>query len=312
MEHLDGIKVDNIAALDAAGYNRQRIAASAARILVKEILEDGFFHADPHPGNFVVLPGERIGAMDFGMVGHLSLSTRTDLVRLYIAAMRLDEEAVVDQMIQLGAVGGSLDRRSLTRDVSRLLRKYHGLPLRAIKASDVFEEVMPIAFRHHINLPTELWLLNKTLAMMEGVGRKLDPDFNAFAVFRPHAQRFLLKMASPEWWGPSLVKAGLDWSELLTLVPRVGKQFLAKAERGEFEITINHEGLQNTLDHIDHAASRLSLSLLMAALIVGLALLVPAFNLGQGWNLPTILIITSFIIVSILGLLLVFSIWRSH
>jgi ubiquinone biosynthesis protein len=311
MERIRGIKIDDIAALDAAGYDRYRIGLHAARMVIKEVLEDGFFHADPHPGNFFVMPGEVIGAMDFGMVGYLSRRTRTDLVRLYIAAVQLDEEAVVDQLVRMGVVGGAVDRMGLQHDIGRLLRKYAGLPLKAIRARDMVEEAMPIAFRHHLRLPSELWLLGKTLAMMEGVGLKLVPDFDMFAVSRPYVQRFMREMASPRAWMPSLIRGVGDWAQLLDMLPRTGMQLLTRAERGELEVSLRHQELGRALVYLDRLANRLALSILLAALIVGLALLVPAFHLAERGGLITALVILGFALASLLGLWLVISILRS-
>lgn len=311
IERIHGIKIDDIAALDAAGYDRYRIGLHAARMIIKEVLEDGFFHADPHPGNFVVMPGEVIGAMDFGMVGYLSRRTRTDLIRLYIAAVQLDEEAIVDQLVRMGAVGGAVDRRGLQHDLARLLRKYQGLPLKAIRARDVMEEAMPIAFRHHLRLPPELWLLGKTLAMMEGVGLKLAPDFDIFAVAQPYVRRLLWEIVSPAAWAPSLMRDLDEWGHLFGLIPRVGAQLLTQAERGELEVTLRHRGLEQALARLDRLANRLSLSVLLAALIVGLALLIPAFHLAERGGVVTLLVVGGFALASLLGLWLAISILRA-
>ena len=311
-ERIYGIKIDDVEALDAAGYDRHRIALHAARMIVKEMLEDGFFHADPHPGNFFVTPGEVIGAMDFGMVGHLSQHLRTDLMRLYAVAIQLDEEGIVDQLVRMGVVASTVERAGLRRDVTRMLHKYYGMPLGTVRAREVIEEAMPIVFRHRLHLPSDLWLLGKTIGMMEGVGLKLDPDFDVFAVSEPYVRRFVGQMASPRFWGPPLLKGAGDWVEFLGLVPRVGARLLARAERGEVEITVNHKKLDQALARLDRLANRLSLSMLLAALIVGLALLVPAFNLGEQWSLATVLVIAGFLGTSLLGLWLMFSIWRSR
>ncbi|MGD2144755.1 MAG: AarF/ABC1/UbiB kinase family protein [Anaerolineae bacterium] len=312
MERITGIKIDDIEALDSAGYDRHRIGVHAAEMVVKEVLEDGFFHADPHPGNFVVMPGEVIGAMDFGMVGHLSRRTQTDLTRLYIAAVQMDAEAIVDQLIRMGATAEAVDRTALQHDMARVLRKYHGLPLRAIRAQDIIQDVTPIAFRHHLQLPSQLWLLGKTVAMLEGLGLKLDPDFDFLSFSRPHVRRFLLQIALPRNLGSRLVKTGGDWSDLLNLLPRVGSQLLIQAERGELEITLEHKGLKQALNRLDRSANRISLSVLLAALIVGLGLLIPAFNLAEEMGLATVLVVAGFVGVSLLGMWLILSIWRSR
>ena len=312
MERIRGIKIDDVEALNAAGYDLHRVALNVAHMIIQEVMDDGFFHADPHPGNFVIMPGEVIGAMDFGMVGHLSQRTRTDLIRLYVVAVQMDEDGIVDQLIRMGMVGGGVDRAGLRHDVARLLRKYHGMPLGAIRARETIEEIMPIAFRHHLYLPVELWLLGKTLAMMEGVGLKLVPDFDIFAVSEPYVRRFMLQIISPRTWGTTLLKGAGNWAELLNLIPRVGSQLLTRVERGELEITINHKGLDQAMVRLDRLANRLALSVLLAAIIVGLAMLVPAFNLAEQWGLATILVIPGFFGASLLGLWLIFSIWRSR
>lgn len=312
MERIRGIKIDNIEALDEAGYDRHRIAVHAARMVVREVLEDGFFHADPHPGNFIVMPGEVIGAMDFGMVGHLSRRTRADLSRLYVAAAHIDEQGIVDQLVRMGAIVDDVDRLALESDLARLLRKYYALPLRAVRARDVMRDVTPVAFRHHLRLPSQLWLLGKTLAMLEGVGRQLDPDFNFIAFSKPHVRHFAVKMMLPRNIGPRLIKAGGDWSDLFSLLPRIGSQLLIQAERGELGLTLEHRGLERALDRLDRSANRISLSVLLASLIVGLALAIPAFNLADEIGVATVLVVAAFLGASLLGLWLMYSIWRSR
>jgi ubiquinone biosynthesis protein len=312
MERIRGIKIDNLEALDGAGYDRHKIAVHAARMALIEVFEDGFFHADPHPGNFIVMPGEVIGAMDFGMVGHLSHRMRADLTRLYVSSVQLDEQGMVDQLIRMGATAEDLDRIELERDLARLLRKYYGLPFKAIRVQDAIQDVTPIAFRHHLRLPSELWLLGKTAAMLEGVGLKLDPDFDFIDFSRPFVRRFLLQMVLPRNLGPGVIKTVGNWSDLLSLLPRVGSQLLTRAERGEFEITLEHKGLDRALSRLDRSANRISLSVLLAALILGLALMIPAFNLAEERGLASVLVVAGFVGVSLIGLWLIFSIWRSR
>ncbi|MEE9615880.1 MAG: AarF/ABC1/UbiB kinase family protein [Anaerolineae bacterium] len=312
LERIYGVKIDDIKALDAAGYDRHRIALHAIRMIIKEVLEDGFFHADPHPGNFVVMPGEVIGAMDFGMVGYLGRRERAELIRLYVVAVQLDDEGIVDQLIRMGATAERVDRVGLRRDVARLLRKYQGMPLKAINASEMIEEAMSITFRHHLHMPSEYWLLGKTLGMMEGVGLKLDPDFDVFAVSEPYVRRFVWQMASPRSWGPPLLKGASGWVELLGLIPRIGAQLLVRAEQGDLEFTVNVGELDRALARLDRLGNRLSISMLLAALIVGLALLIPAFRLVEQGGWATMLVALGFAGASLLGLWLIFSIWRSR
>jgi ubiquinone biosynthesis protein len=310
LERILGIKIDDIASLDADGVDRRQVAKSAARIVIKEVLEDGFFHADPHPGNFFVMDEAVIGAMDFGMVGHLDRRDRENLVRLYIVAVQLDADGIVEQLIRMGAASRDVDRPGLQRDISRLLTKYHGLPLKEIRAREVVEEVMPIAFRYHLRLPSRLWLLGKTLSMMEGMGLQLDPDFDVFAVSQPYVRKFLWQMVSPQIWGRRLLKSGGDWGELLTDLPRRVPRLIDQLEEGDLQFTLRLREIETLLARLDRVGNRLAISVLLAAFIVSLALLMPSFLGGrQGWIFW--LIALGFALASVLGLWLLLSIWRS-
>ncbi len=310
LERISGIRIDDVAALDAAGVDRRQVAKSAARIIIKEVLEDGFFHADPHPGNFFVMDEAVIGAMDFGMVGHLDQRDRENLVRLYIVSAQLDTEGIVEQLIRMGAASRDVDRLGLQRDIGRLLTRYHGLPLKEIRAREVVEEVMPIAFRHHLRLPSRLWLLGKTLAMMEGVGLQLDPDFDILAVSQPYVRKFLWQTVSPQTWGRRLLKSGGDWGELLSDLPRRVPRLIDQLEEGDLQFTLRLKEIETLLARLDRVGNRLAISVLLAAFIVSLALLMPSFLSGrQGWIFW--LIALGFAVASFLGLWLLLSIWRS-
>ncbi len=311
MERITGIKIDDVAALDAAGYDRHQVALRCARMIIKEVLEDGFFHADPHPGNFVVMPGEVIGAMDFGKVGYLDSGDRSDLVRLYIVAVQLDAAGIVEQLVRMGVADHRLDRAALERDIRRLLRKYYGLPLKEIQVGQVMEEIMTVAFRHHLRLPSDLWLLGKTLAMMEGVGLKLDSDFDMFAVSEPYVRRFKHRLWLPSEWGPSVLRGGADWADLLMRFPQQTSCLLERAERGQFGVQVQLPDLAPTTNRLDRIANRLAVSILSAAFIMALAWLIPALDLIWPWEIATWFVVVAFVTASALGLWLLWNIWRS-
>ena len=311
MERIDGAKIDDLVALDAAGYDRHRIALHCARMIVKEILEDGFFHADPHPGNFIVLPGEVIGAMDFGQVGYLDSRDRADLVHLYIVAVQIDAAGIVEQLIRIGAADYRVDRIALERDLNRLLRKYHGMPLKEIQTGKVMEEMMTVAFRHHLRFPSDLWLLGKTLVMMEGIGLKLDPEFDMFVVSEPYVERFKHRLWLPSEWGPSALRGAADWADLLLRFPRQTSRLLDQAERGDLEVQVKLSNLPLATDRLDRIANRLAVSILVAAFTLGLAWLIPTLDLTWPWEWLTWLVLAAFVAMSMLGLWLLWSIWRS-
>lgn len=311
LERIRGIKIDDIATLDAAGYDRPLVAQNCAAIIVKEVLEDGFFHADPHPGNFMILPDAVIGALDFGMVGHLDERLRLDLIRLYIAAMQLDIDVIVRQLVSMGVTDHHLDEAAFQRDIRRLLLKYQGLSLKEINAREIMEEITPIAFRHHLHLPNDLWLLGKTLAMMEGMGLKLDPDLDIFAVSEPFIRNLKRRIWHPSTWGQEAMQNAANWADLLTSFPHQASRLVQKLEQGQAAMQVNMPDLLSATNRLEHIINRVILTVLLSAFIVALALLIPYLNLTLPWGVLTWVVVLGFSASCILGLWLLWSILRS-
>ena len=307
LERLRGVKIDDVAGMQEAGLDPKQVALNAARIIIKEVMADGFFHADPHPGNFFVLPENVIGAMDFGMVGHLSETDRLNLVRLYIASVRMDANAIVEQLVRMGAATARVDRALLKRDITRLLDKYYGLPLKEIRAQDVVSDIMPIAWRHHLMLPPDMWLLGKTLAMMEGVGLQLDPEFDIFAVSQPFVETLAREMWLPSVWGPQMLYQLQAWGEVLSIAPRAGARLLYGLESGELPLSLNMTVQRPALESLDRALTRLSVSVLIAAFILALAFLIPRASASP---IVTALVALGFLVSAGLGLWFLISVIR--
>jgi ubiquinone biosynthesis protein len=312
MERIRGIKINDIAALDAAGHDRHQVAQNSAAIIVKEVLEDGFFHADPHPGNYIVMPGEVIGVMDFGMVGHLETAMRLNLVRLFVAVIQLDNAGIVRYLVRMGIADHRLDEQALSRDLLRVLRKYRGVAVKEINAREVVDEISPIAYRHHLRLPGDLWMFGKTLAMMEGVGLKLDPDFDIFAVSQPYVRSLQRRLLQPSIWGPPLLRGVFDWVDLATDFPGQASGILNQLEEGRIELRLKTPDLEDATSLRHKISSRLTLSILLAALMIALALLMPTLDLTKPWTLLTWLVVLGFGASIVFGLWLTLSILGSE
>lgn len=311
-ERIQGIKADNVEAMDAAGLDRNLIALHLARFVIKEILEDGFFHADPHPGNMIVMPGEILGLMDFGTVGYLDNTDRANLIRLYIAVIRFDVESIIEQLIRMRIASPNVDQVGLQRDLRRLLREYYGLPLKEIKVSDLLAEIQPIIFEYHLQVPSDYWLLLKTLVIMESVGKKIAPDFDVFEVSGPYVSHFLLQMALPKNWGPSVLRSASGWIDLISEFPRRTTRIMERIDRGEMEFQVEIPTLIRTTKKMNQMANRVILAILVGTLTISLALLIPSLNLTWPWNLPTWLIVIGFALMVMLALWLIWSILRSN
>jgi ubiquinone biosynthesis protein len=310
MERLKGIKIDNLEALKAAGYSPQRLSRYAADFALKEVLIDGFFHADPHPGNMLILPGEVIGLLDFGTVGRLDDKDRANLARLFIAGVQLDAEAIVDQLQRMGVADYKVDRIGLERDLKRILTRYYGLPIYEIDAREISKAVQPILYEYKLSIPTDYYLLMKTVVMMQGVGLRLDPDFDIFETAQPYMGKLFRRMWLPSSWGPEVVQMALDWKDFATILPRKTSRILEQVERGQLTVQAELPQLESTINTIDKLINRIIFSVLVAALLVALALLLPRLDYAWPWGLVTWIIVMGFFVLLFLAVRLTWSVFR--
>jgi ubiquinone biosynthesis protein len=297
LEELEGIKIDDVAALEAAQVDRHQVALESARLIIKQVFDFNLFHADPHPGNFYVLPPAapggppRIGAMDFGMVGAIDPHTRETLLRLMLALVRREPDAIVDELLRMGAVNWErLDRRRLQNDIRRLMSRYWGRPIREWRARDMMNDLTPITFRHHVHFPTELWLLAKVLVMSEGVATRLDPEFDLFSVGEPYARRLYAETISPAAVGRRALEGLGEWSEELLVFPQQLRHIVERIERGNLQVMVRSDSLSAHVNRLDRMASRLAASVLIAAFIVSVSLLVPLIT-SDAWRALAIALI---------------------
>ncbi len=311
MERIQGIKIDDLDALTAAGYDRHRLSAHAANFALKEVLIDGFFHADPHPGNMLILPGEVIGVLDFGTVGRLDDTDRANLARLFIAAVQLDVDAIVDQLQRMGVAGYRVNRIGLQRDLKRVLMRYYGLPIYEIDAQEIAKAVQPIMYEYHLYIPTDFYLLMKTVIMMQGVGLNLDPDFDIFEAAQPYIGKLFRRMWLPSSWGPGVARLALDWKDFAAVLPRKTTRILDQVERGQLTVQAELPQLEPTINMINRIINRIIFSVLMAALLVALALLIPRFDFSWPWGFITWVIVVGFFVLLYLAIRLAWSVLTS-
>ncbi len=308
MEYLDGIKIDDLDALDAAGHDRQQLAYDAARLVVKEVLEDGFFHADPHPGNLLVMPDGGIGVLDFGIVGWLDNQLRVQLAQLYIVTVQRDVDGMIERIIKVGIADADVDRKDLRHDLSRLLRKYYGRSFKDVSATDFMRDITPVVFRNKLHIPTDLWLLLKTLVVMEGIGQQLDPSFNVFEVSQPFIRRLERQLRSPSRLIEMGLDTGLSLGQLAIEAPELGVGLMRRLDQGKLKVMIEPVEYDRLLARFDRVANRVVVGILLSALILGLALLIPNATGQPAWFSG--LLVAGFIAASGLGLWMAVSIIR--
>ena len=270
-DYVEGIPGRDLAAVDAAGLDRKLLARRGAQAVLKMMLEDGFFHADPHPGNVFYLPENRIAFIDFGMVGRLSEERRYQLALLLHGLVGRDAEKVAD-VLRDWSGGADVDSETLLPEIDAFVDQYHGVALKNLDLSAMLADLVAILREHRLALPSDLALLIKAFISLEGMGRQLDPDFDMAGEAAPYIERVLLVHAAPA----ALIKRG--WRTLgsaLALIaglPQDLRQLLRSARRGKLQVQVEVLPLKQFGDRLDRAASRLAISIVTAALIVGSAI----------------------------------------
>lgn len=311
LERVEGIKISEVAKLDEAGVDRRALAENAVRLMLREVFEFCFFHADPHPGNFFVHPDGTIALIDFGMVGNLDEPLQMALLRIGVAITKQDSSRLTDEFYTLGVSGGNVRREVLKRDLDHFLGLYAGRSIQELAAAQVTNEVMAIARRHRLQLPAELVMLFRVIAMSEGLGARLDPHFQLFEFAAPYLQRFWLEKYSPTAIGKRLAQSILETAELGIDLPQRTGRLLSQLEHGNLAFDVRHEGLSEFTRQLQRMVNRLAMTLLLSAAIVSLGLLMivyhpPAWERFGGW-----LFGLAFLFALGFGAWLMWNIWRS-
>ena len=310
-ECLQGIAGTDLAAVDAAGLDRAQLAATGAGIVLKMVLEDGFFHADPHPGNIFYLPDGRIGVIDFGMVGRVSEQRRFQIVQLLHGLVERESAPVADVLMEWGEGGGEVDEARLQADVGAFVDQYRGVPLKDLRMGLMLTDVTTILRENGLSLPPDLALMIKAFLTLEGMGRQLDPDFDMAGAARPFLQRVVLQRYSPR----TLLKRGrrtaLDAMELVGDLPRELRRLLRTARRGRLHLQVEVTSLKAFGEQVDRAANRLTMGVITAALVVGSSIVMNSAGGGVSSRWLLALGVLGFVGAGLIGLWILLSIWRS-
>jgi ubiquinone biosynthesis protein len=312
-DFVDGISGRDLAAADAAGLDRKLLARRGAEAVLKMMLEDGFFHADPHPGNVFYMAGNRIAFIDFGMVGRLPEERRIQVASLLHGLVTRDTETVAGVLLDWGSEGERSSDAEPTRlksEIGSFVDMYHGVTLHGLNMGAMLSDLVSILREHGLTLPPDLALMLKAFITLEGMGRQLDPDFDMAVEATPFLKKILIAQTTPEALARRGWHAIADTISLITSLPKDLRQFLRAARRGKLQVQVEVLPLKQFGQQIDRAASRLALSITIAALIVGSAIVITADNAPALADLPSFGLF-GFIAAAIGGLWLLISIWRA-
>jgi ubiquinone biosynthesis protein len=269
LEYIDGIKVSDLPALQQAGIDQRVIARNGAGAFLRMVLEHGFFHGDPHPGNVLILPGNVICLLDYGMVGRLDEKLRAYLADILMAIDKRDVDEIISILLYSGDISEALDARTLRRDISDFIDSYYELPLDEIEVGKLLMEFIELSSTYHIKLQPDLILLAKALVTVEGMGRVLDPHFDMMTILRPFMAKALKERLSPPRLAKDLTSIFMSYLNLTRTLPRDIKEIISRVNRNKFKIDLEHRGLDHFIKELDKSANRVSSSMIIAALIIG-------------------------------------------
>ncbi len=287
---------------------RPEIANLLLRAFFQQICIDGFFHADPHPGNLFYLTDGRVALLDCGMVGRLDPRTQEVLLELLLALVSLDARRCAELTVKLAPPTETINLMRLERDFDRLLRRYYSLNLSEFSFSQLFYEVLQVARDNRIRIPGNLGLCAKALANLEGVGRGLDPSFNLPAQIRPLMATVFQRQIVGDAPLPAILRTVLDMKDLSLRSPRQVEMLLERLTSETLRWNLSLQELEPLRRSMETSANRLSFSIVVGALIVGAAIISAQGGISRvGWLSDAL-----FAAASLLGLWLLVSILRSN
>jgi len=309
MEYIEGIKVSEINLIEEAGLDRKIITARGADIYLKQIFDHGFFHADPHPGNIFVLPGNIVCLLDFGMTGFVDRQTREDFVELIESVVVRSETKATQILLRITNWDDQPDVRLLERDVADFMGEHLYKPLKDIKIGKILQHLLETTSRHRLRIPPNIFLMMKALSTIESVAVSLDPEFDMIEHVAPFAKRIRLNMFSPQRMTGELMGIAAESLQFIRQFPKDMLEITRLMKNQKLGIKLEHQGLDTMLSTHDRVSNRISFSIIIAALIIGSALIlasaIPPLFYGV-----SLLGIIGFFAAAFMGLWLLISMMR--
>lgn len=310
MELVEGVKVSEVDRLDAAGLDRKRITDRGAQLLLKQIFEFGFFHADPHPGNIFVLPNNVICLIDFGIMGTVSLQVREDFVELLDAVVRRHESKATQVLLKLTHWENQPDLRTLEKDVAEFMGQHLYKPLKDIELGKLLQQLLEIASFHQLRIPPDIFLVMKALATVEGVALMLDPRFDMVAKAVPFIEKVKLARFSPGRLAGDAIELSVELMGLFRQLPRDVLEISRLVKQQKLSLNLELKGLDNMLATHQHISNRIAFAIIIAGLIIGSSIIVISEIPPLVYGISMIGIIV-FLTAAFMGIWLLIAILRS-
>ena len=310
MEYIDGIPLDEIDRLLAANVDLKRTAERLLGAFLRQIFEFGFYQADPHPGNFLVLPDNRIAFIDFGLVGYVTETERHALAGLFQAMIAEDVERVATIWLELAHAGREVNRSAFLRGLKPILLKQINQPHERVQVGEMFIEMMQNGARYDIKLPSELFLVFRTIAEIEGLLRWLCLEFDVIDPCKVFAEEQMAAARQPRRLAGAAGDEVWQWASVARRLPREVEELVKTMTTGRFSIDLGRQGFDFLLGELNRSSNRIAVGLVIAALIVGSSFLLLADKGPVMWGM-TIIGLAVFAVGCSLGLILIWLVVKS-
>jgi ubiquinone biosynthesis protein len=309
MEYLEGTRLRDLD--PEALEDRKSLAKKGLGAAIKQILEDGFFHADPHPGNLLITEQRGLCLLDWGMVGRLTRKDRDELIEFIRAVVDEDTDALVEALLTLADEKHEIDVRSLERELSDIFDSYFTIPLRDLNLGHLLLDITALLREYRLRLPSDLVIMIKALITAEGSARLIYPELNVVAEAEGHIKRLALERYKPQAIWQTFRASLRHFIGFQRQFPRRFAKIMDKVERGELGFRFEHENLDGLRQTLDHVFNRLTFGIIIGAMIIGSTMVITT---GVGpllFGFPALGVI-GYLISALLGLLLVFNIIRTR
>lgn len=302
MEFIRGKKLYDV--LDKNLENGEFLAELGANIFLKQILEDGFFHADPHPGNIFLIGKNTIVFIDYGMVGILNEDAQENMAEILEGIVLKDVEKILKGFKGFDTLPYDLNERALKSEIRELLEKYYDISLKNINIGKLIYEMSNIVIKYKIYIPADFFLMGKTLMTIDGIGRALYPDFNMLEVAKPFVKKLLFRKLSPKRFGEKALKSFKNYDEFLNDFPVNMGVLFEKLKKDKIGIEIKSKDIKEFNSTIDKTINKLSTSIIIAAIIIGSSMMIQSHT-GFSIRGYSVLGISGFVIAGFFGIVLV-------
>ncbi|NYB51971.1 MAG: AarF/ABC1/UbiB kinase family protein [Methanobacteriaceae archaeon] len=297
MEYIDGVKISEALESDLK-VDGKIIAELGTECYFKQIFEFGFFHADPHPGNIMVLPGNKLCFVDFGMTGNLERDFRENLAELFIFTVKYDVRGMINQMMYMRLVDDDTDLETLRYDLMDLLDRFYGAQIQDVGGM-INEFSMPgVMVKNKIKLPRDFILLGRVLSMAEDLGRRLNPEFNGIEVAQPLIRKMIARRMNPLRLADYQTRYLFELEHLFKDLPETINRIFLRFEDGKIKMEIEHKELDEFSAHLETITNRVALAMIVSSLIIGSSLILQT---DKGMPMPGLGFSTIGIIIFLIG-----------